>query len=473
MGSGEIAGILTITPTETEEVITHFVVYWGSSETAKLASADAIAEAAITGEAIEVIIPENTAVPADADYLLVYVKNDGGESETGVAAALIDRGSTVTVTLSNDVQNISSFELTVSGVDMDDISKTLTSTETETVLEIPDGTARTFGAIANVNPADPGVFIKLSGTKTANLSAGVSANVTVVINQVEDMKIVIPDYQNNRIVQIDNMAGDSWTDILGADISLSGYFYPFDVDFDRAGKIYFANNYSSTGFYYVYVLDNINDSTPTALSAEGNGIALAVDEINEVVFYSNGSDLRKCALDGSGDSPLSLAGTTINFIRGIDADETGILYIVGEEDTTFDSAIFKYDLSTETELSKNAYVNMGTAWDVIVKGSSVYVANYQGGDNFEILQFDTVLSYVAGYGLSSAMPPSDPATTDFFGPHRFLAIPARKITLIDEDGSTSSESERIVSFDDMAGSSWETFIPSDVSESAFGFFENY
>ncbi len=473
MGSGQIAGTLTITPVETEDVVSHFTVYWGSSETEKLAGSDRIAEIAVTGAAIEYVIAENTAIPAGAAFLLIYAKNETGESETAAYADIIDKGSTVTVSLSTGDLTISSYVLMVSGSDMDTITQTVAGTESDVVLEITDGTARTFSATATVDPSDPGVLLELSGTDTIDLTAGTAASVTVNFNQIEDLKIVIPDSLNYRIVQIDNMSGDNWLEKEWDDIGLAAdYLRPNDIDFDADGKIYFANNYASTEFGRVFVLDNMADTSVTGLPDQGSGItSLAVDRVNALVYYSDGSNLWRCDLDGTNGEALSLAGTTIAYVRGIDVDNSGILYISGNS-ITRSSAVFKYNPATETEIAKNEHSELSTAYDIIVKGADIYVANYWAADGYQIMQFDTALDFVDSFGDHSDMPPSGSETTDFFWPRRFIAIPAKKITIIDENDN-SGNADRIASFSDIDGSEWETFTPSDVGESAFEFFDSY
>ncbi len=439
-----------------------------------LQGAAAIAEVTATGREIEVAIPANTKIPDGAEYLLVYSINSAGESEAGEPVSGFDKGSTVTLSITNNNADISSIDLVISGANMTPVTQSLAGTATSTVIEVPNGTARTFTATANVNPAAGSIFLSFFGSETDDLSAGIASNVAVTIDQIDDMKILIPDYQNYRMVQIDNMAGDNWTEILYSGIGFAGsYLRVYDIDYDADGKIYFANRAFSTGYNRVFVLDDINDTSATGLPDQSDGIdALAVDRTNGIVYYSDGTNLWKCDLDGGNPATLSLAATTINTITGIDADRNGMLYMVGTNDSAA-KAVFRYDPSTETETAHNAYSGLTDPWDIVVKDSAVYVANNQGGTGFQILQFSTSLGYVAGYGAPEGMPSSDPESTNFFGPHRFLAVPARKIRLADENGSSSSDAERIVSFDDITGSSWETFNPGDVGESPFSFFEQY
>lgn len=77
--SGELEGTLTIDPASDESNITHYVVYWGSSTSAKQSSTP-VGEVAKTGSTINFPIPANTALPSGAGWFLVATKNEYGES---------------------------------------------------------------------------------------------------------------------------------------------------------------------------------------------------------------------------------------------------------------------------------------------------------------------------------------------------------------------------------------------------------
>ena len=90
---GQIAGTVNITKSSNESDITHYVLYWGSSSSAKQ-SATTISTVAATGSNISATISANTNIPTGpaATHLLVYTKNADGEMATGISLLIVDLG---------------------------------------------------------------------------------------------------------------------------------------------------------------------------------------------------------------------------------------------------------------------------------------------------------------------------------------------------------------------------------------------
>ncbi|MBF0236666.1 MAG: Ig-like domain-containing protein [SAR324 cluster bacterium] len=86
----QIAGPVTIGTTIDESDLTHYVLYWGSGTTRKLAGYGAIVSLAKTGSALTYVFAEDTPLPPGATYLLVYTKNQAGESLLPQALAFSD-----------------------------------------------------------------------------------------------------------------------------------------------------------------------------------------------------------------------------------------------------------------------------------------------------------------------------------------------------------------------------------------------
>ncbi len=89
---GEITGTFTISRALSESDLTHYVMYWGSSATQKLAGYNAIETYAKTGNNIDHSFAANAQVPLGASYILVFTKNDDGEMNSPRAYEIDDLG---------------------------------------------------------------------------------------------------------------------------------------------------------------------------------------------------------------------------------------------------------------------------------------------------------------------------------------------------------------------------------------------
>lgn len=290
---------------------------------------------------------------------------------------------------------------------------------------------------------------------------------------------MIPDYYgDSRVVQIDDMSGAGWTEMQAADIgwSTDSYMLPYDIDFDGTGRIYVANFTSSGGRLGIFRINNISGDNPTEITnTVERAKCIAIDRLRNIIYYASapeGEYLYRCNLDGSEHKQL-IASEIFTF-NGLAVDEEGMLYIAGDGD--FGDVLYKYDPVTETieEQYGRGNENIGEAWDVLVKDELVYMANYNGFDEYQIMRFDKNLQLLDNFGINAAAHDrlASPLEKDFLGPHRFVAILNKKITIIDENGG-SADTERLVSFEDMEGTGWDTFEPNGTTQSAFEFFEQY
>ena len=83
---GEIGGTITVTKATSEDDVTHYALYLGSSATTRTTE---IATLPKTGNDITFILPEGTAL-GDNTHILAYTKNEGGLCETPAAVAITD-----------------------------------------------------------------------------------------------------------------------------------------------------------------------------------------------------------------------------------------------------------------------------------------------------------------------------------------------------------------------------------------------
>jgi hypothetical protein len=258
-----------------------------------------------------------------------------------------------------------------------------------------------------------------------------------------------------------------------------GDFRPYDVDFDRQGRIYIANNYGGSGMGKNAVI-RIDDLTGAGaiLFSEPEydyGIrAVTVDREKDIVYYANTGTsgppiLHRSGLDGSGEVDLVVTNgvEAVQTIQGMALHENGLLYFAGTN-TLGQSRVFAYNPATET-VTASYSANLNGPEDVLAK-DFLYVANANGADGFQIIRLSTNFSGAVGYGINAPAPP--PASTNppnFYGPRRFIAILNRKITIMDDIGSFDNY-DKIVSIENINGANWETLPAAGDGQSLFQLF---
>jgi hypothetical protein len=97
----------------------------------------------------------------------------------------------------------------------------------------------------------------------------------------------------------------------------------------------------------------------------------------------------------------------------------------------------------------------------------VYIANNNGGAGNAILQLNHNLQFVKAYGDEIDGTNTNPG--QFYGPHRFVAIVNKRITVIDDD-YFGSNNDKVVSIEDITGSNWMTLPTSGDGQSLFTFY---
>ncbi|MFH0975661.1 MAG: hypothetical protein V1874_07740 [Spirochaetota bacterium] len=380
--------------------------------------------------------------------------------------------------------HITSLTLNITGSGMDTITQSYTTLPLpdSITVEVPSGSARTFEVLAYTASAT------LRGAATRDLAGGETVDIPITMGLYET-KIVIPDYLNQRIVQIDGMAVTGWTALTGTNVAAlsttdpftaSTQFRPYDIDFDSNGRIFIANNYGGSGMGVNCVLrvDNISGTNYTNFSEPeyDYGItAIAVDRNNDFVYYAVSDTLAsyilyRSDLDGNNETGLNItSNVNVNYqitsIFGITVDDSGVLYIAGLDNTSLApvQTVFKYNPTTQQVLAfyQNSFTNL---FDIHIKGNSVYVSSYYNwtpASNY-VFSLDTNLQNQQSL-LENPLNTSD----DFYGPRRFVALTNRKIYITDEKDETL---DRLVAFDDISGSNWETYGTSGTGTGAFNFF---
>lgn len=86
----KIAGECLIKKAADESDIDNYCLYWGESSTEKLAGSSIITTLAVTGSDVTYSFPAGSAIPSGASHLLVFSKNEYGETDTPVARIIED-----------------------------------------------------------------------------------------------------------------------------------------------------------------------------------------------------------------------------------------------------------------------------------------------------------------------------------------------------------------------------------------------
>ncbi|HOT47029.1 MAG TPA: hypothetical protein PLC28_19280 [Spirochaetota bacterium] len=224
----------------------------------------------------------------------------------------------------------SSITVRVTGPDLSPTVKSFTPTGSIS-FSVPAGNVRTFEVTAVVAPGDPSVAASFRGTAVANLPAGATVNIPIVM-RLNEAKIIVPDYTNARLVILNSMAG-GWAERQYDTCGDACYMNPTDIDFDARGRMYVLDASRTEIFRF----DNINLDNPFTLnniSSLFSGyqiLSIAIDRINGYLYISSSSILYRTALDGTNPRNLNLDGITQ--ISSIDVAPDGTLIIAGYPST--------------------------------------------------------------------------------------------------------------------------------------------
>ena len=387
---------------------------------------------------------------------------NNSRAEDVVIASIVARGLPSTIT---------SINLTVSGEGMETIVESIDPSEASYTIEIPAGTGRLFEL--EMAPSSENVFLKYTGSTTSDLIAGETADIDISM-EVSEMRLVIPDYANTttgpRIIQIDDITGANWQELKGTDINFASdsEFLPYDIDYDSNGRIYIANNYSSTGSTRLVRLDSFQDTAYEEIVSEldtgGSGVScVAVDRVNNYVYYSSAfSPIRRKNLGpplGTQETFDILAESAVsNFsTSGYSVDEDGILYITNN----MENSVIKYDPSLaegSRVIDTYSSIELLNPWDTMIFGDYIIVSNESGATGYRIFVLDKNMNLVNSFGTSpSGFDPITPTDNDYFGPKRFIAILNKKITVIDEGQPDLESHDYLVQIDDIYGNGWTQY----------------
>jgi len=374
---------------------------------------------------------------------------------------------------------ISSITVRVTGPDISTIEKNFISSGTIS-LEVPAGSLRVFDVTAYVDPSDPSAAVSFRGTDVANLPAGTTVNVPVVMN-LNETKLVIPDQWNHRLVALTSLSSASWNTVT----SIPGVtqFDPMDIDYDNRGRIYIANN-SSPGVIRIDDLNGLNVimTTNFLFGSIQNVNSIAVDRTNNYVYFTTTSALYRSNFDGTATSsalalPSIISGMNI---RGIDVDSSGMLYIVATPVSVGPSYIVKYNPNNESQIGTEYSANLSNPWDVLIRGSDIYVANYSGSSGYQLLQLNwssNIFTLVNHGGTIDATAVTDKTTPGrFYGARRFIGIRNDGFYIIDNLDANArgnmSSLQKMAFMTDINGANWIGFGDHGNSTDQFLFYSS-
>jgi len=350
-------------------------------------------------------------------------------------------------------------------------------------LNVLSGSFRQFDVTAFVAPGSPSAALSFRGLAIANLPAGETVSVPVVM-ALNETKVVLGDVLNSfsvpgRIVMIDNLSTPNWTVLTESMLIDAGYsgsvnsFRPYDISFDSRGRMYIANySPSSAPNLGVIRIDDINatnliqtGSNPFIRFGEniGSVVTIAVDRVQNKVYFGTQTQIFQSDLDGS-NTVFKTPTAMTTPIRGLDVGTDGMLYVVAG------SSAYKYNWQTDTILGSLGGLN--TPFDVITRPPYVYVANSQNLTGRQIIQLfvntDNSFSINAYYGNQVSSTNTNPAM--FYGAHRFAAIRNDGIFIADCLPPNGMELAKLVFIQDIMGNGWSTFGTTGIGANQFRFF---
>ena len=359
---------------------------------------------------------------------------------------------------------ITSVTLTISGPDMDTITKTYTPEDLESPngdwtidIQLSPGTDRLFEVSATLSSdlaSNPTAILEYYGKAKQNITEE-AATITIHMG-ISKMRIVtanpnVPATEPSgfpSIVSTDDL-GPNWTNWTRikemsswGDATGGASFVPWDIDIEEDGSLIIANNGGSGGA----ILWRMSSISPvvyapilTLPSASGL-VAVAVDRENKLIYFADDSaNIYSC--DYSGQIQKTYNQATFNFsnITGLAVDDSGILYISnGANVTKFDPTGTGSVSATKTITGSSSAKLEDVMFKSIDGTGYIYVTDSANKQIVKLKVSD--LSIVGSYTNAS-----------FYGPRRFVATLNSGIYFTDEYYSTSTESDQLIYMDDIDG----------------------
>ena len=383
-------------------------------------------------------------------------------------------------------QRVTELELTIDAPDMTTVSTTIAADDGPHVVEIPRGENRLIELLA--------VDDVYSGSVTADFPDAGEYEVTVPMTPGP----VIPDYGNERLVQIRDMSGAGRREFgADADIDLAD-FSPTDVAYDDNGNLWVADGGENGGTYGLLRIDDLSAESGVEGFMEGADVdALAVDserrrvylwgewdpgvglyyldmeaeEVSEDLVVLHGQ-LAQQIIEADGESrvfglDIDNDGTIIaalNIFNLDDFEDFNALWVVridpdATEDVVTDS-LGPGELGWDTFVPES---RLDVVRDVLMLDDYVYATMAVDID----ADYDEMVRFVTDFDPDSV----EAVTLDnggFLGPQRFVRQrgDGDRILVTDWDGQAANA--RVVAFDGHDPDSWHIYVDSG---DLFVFFE--
>ncbi len=331
-----------------------------------------------------------------------------------------------------------------------------------TPFQVPSGDGKDIEILVKT----PSVTFRWAVT-SQSLAPGESVSYSAGVTLYET-KIIIPDPGSTgggisfrRLAQMDEI-GDiaSWQIIDDVNIAStinSWEFIPWDVDFDKRGRLYIANNYTGTQGAVIRI-DDIGCSNEIAIQSIAtapNIIGVAIDRPNDILYYisNNATGIYRVDINNTtNNAELTItAGITTKLYSGIAVDDTGLIYVSNNDPGNL--GIFKIDpnAAAGSRVIDSYTTSLLSPRDVMIKSNFLYIADTDTSTTFhKIVQLNiSDMSFNAELTNSGSYP--------MLGPQRFIAILNRRIYLIDENPDDFSGSiDKLIALDDIDGTGWTT-----------------
>lgn len=415
-------------------------------------------------------------------FAIVLNSCSQADNDAGTSTVIIPLMESMnnSITRAPAVTDIDSYTLTITGPGMSAITETYPADTASIEIEVPSGDNREFSLLVNMNPDSSSAVLSWIGEAEADLPAEEVVPVTLDMG-INETKIILPDFRNQRLVIINNINGDNMQTVIGNAAWGSGVwagfgFQPYDVGIDRLGRIYIAN-YGSSMTGRVIRMDDFDATNFTEFTDQTIPIlCLAIDNTNNYLYYSTSSTLYRVNLADNTESTRTTTG--IQSFRGMSVDSNGTLYIAAQN--SFGTpTIFKYYPDTQT-IDPTTYTNgnFQVPWDTLVKedenGNYLYVANCRNVASpvdLAIVRLNLDFTSPVEYGINESLA-SNTNKGVFYSPRRFVAVLNRKITIIDDNEYESAPTnfDKLISMDNIAGDNWETYPVSGGGQGLFRFY---
>jgi hypothetical protein len=394
---------------------------------------------------------------------------------------------------------ISGGTLSVSSSDSGLLVKDFGAADDTIRMIVPSGRQRVIELEVNLESdivINPGPVLSYIGTAIVDLAPNETKRVSLRMIPGKT-RLLVPDMLAGKVVQMNNITDDPGTYVIldqntlntasGGDWPLpvnSKVFNPYDIDMDARGSIYIANNQGvDAAFNRIVRIKKIDGSGfsqfPKTGGFGGPVESLAIDKINNFIYFyakeaKNPGYLSRINLT-TADSGFPYVveqinlnneslytGDTITFIRGMDTDRDGNLYIACVSRNA--SRIVKIDFNRpQGSRILGSYTDaliLNTPFDVIVKGNNLYISN--SGDTLgnKLLMIRTAdMAF-----LRSGAIPGLKGEGNISLPTRFFAITEKKIFLIDDNLAAVNALEE---FFDLDWTGWKMYTPLGVTGGAY------